>query len=688
MLMRNLRHGMLATVIPLLLAAVPAHAQAPIFSEAHTLAAATTGVPIEHTFSVTSAGNYTITLTDLGASQPPPLPPAPLASVKLAVSSDNALVGAPLIGAGTLQLNSLAAGNYTLHVVGMPGNVPGSGPIGIVINGPGNTELVSYQDVIALPSNGLPNGEAVLDQSFTVLTTGSYTVTLADLQLPQALAPDTLSLIVIEQGTRVLELPDATSPTPMQWTGTLNAGTNYQVFAIALAAAPANAGLFSVVIAASGGGVVKGWTVPVGNTMLVGSPTLKGGPNPESFVLSDLGYPAALQQVQAMLTLNGTVVASLAAAGSAPFTPATATYEAYAAGIAASGGAGAGSYAVQVTQGATVLFGAAEAVSTSGNALTPYSFNTTLQNGGAYTLSLTDFLFPAPFTSVEVAAVQGGTLLGAPLTGPGTLNIKGVAGPLTLLAFAQPASGGGLFGLDIAPQGGGAAVFDVTQGAGALFLSRKASVLAAGNYSVTATDLQFPAQFQNYDTIVTQGSKQLGAIFGGGSFVFNATAAGNYYLNFLAEPGGTDAAGTYALTLAQAPPSPVVTLSADHSQVSSGSTVDLIWSSQNATSCTASGGWSGTQKTSGTYTTPALSANTTFTLTCTGAGGSTMKSVSVSVTSSSGGGGGAMDPVLLLLTALLAFGRAAHAAHITPSLRARRVCALFRPGQEDTDRNL
>jgi hypothetical protein len=59
----------------------------------------------------------------------------------------------------------------------------------------------------------------------------------------------------------------------------------------------------------------------------------------------------------------------------------------------------------------------------------------------------------------------------------------------------------------------------------------------------------------------------------------------------------------------------------------------LTWSSANATSCSASDGWSGTKSVLGSEMTPALSNSTTFTLTCTGAGGSAIKSVTVAVTS-------------------------------------------------------
>lgn len=79
-------------------------------------------------------------------------------------------------------------------------------------------------------------------------------------------------------------------------------------------------------------------------------------------------------------------------------------------------------------------------------------------------------------------------------------------------------------------------------------------------------------------------------------------------------------------------PSPTVSLSAGRTLVDSGQTTSLIWSSTNSTSCRASGGWSGTLGTSGTRTSPALTANTTFTLTCSGTGGSAVAMIAVNVT--------------------------------------------------------
>ena len=77
---------------------------------------------------------------------------------------------------------------------------------------------------------------------------------------------------------------------------------------------------------------------------------------------------------------------------------------------------------------------------------------------------------------------------------------------------------------------------------------------------------------------------------------------------------------------------PTVSLTATPTSVASGAKTQLSWSSTNATSCNASGGWSGGQSTSGTATSGALTASTTFTLTCTGAGGSATANAAVTVT--------------------------------------------------------
>lgn len=76
------------------------------------------------------------------------------------------------------------------------------------------------------------------------------------------------------------------------------------------------------------------------------------------------------------------------------------------------------------------------------------------------------------------------------------------------------------------------------------------------------------------------------------------------------------------ISLPSSVPVPTVSLSANPTTVSSGGTATLTWSSTNADSCTASGGWTGLKAPSGVESVGPLTGNTTFTLTCTGSGGS------------------------------------------------------------------
>jgi uncharacterized repeat protein (TIGR01451 family) len=81
-------------------------------------------------------------------------------------------------------------------------------------------------------------------------------------------------------------------------------------------------------------------------------------------------------------------------------------------------------------------------------------------------------------------------------------------------------------------------------------------------------------------------------------------------------------------------PLPTVDLKANGSDgpitIPSGSSAILSWTSANATSCVASGAWSGTKGTSGSESTgPLTSGPKTYVLTCTGPGGSATDSVTI-----------------------------------------------------------
>lgn len=619
---------------------------APLLDEVHTIATATTAVPVEHTFTVTTAGDYNIILLDDGALS---TPSAPLASVELAVSANDVLVGTPLVGAGTLSLKSLQPGTYQYDVVGMPGTVQGSGPISVQVVEVANGSTVGgSSDTLAVPGT-TPNSETILDGTFTVPSAGSYQVSLTDLQIPASLPTLTLTLVEAGTGNLLAILPDPTSGAH-QTTVSLTTGVNYRIFAGARASASAGAGLFSTTVAPAGGGAsVYQAAQPVGAFTSLGStPTLNSGAY--TVTLTDLATPAALTQLTAVLIQNGTAVATLPAAGSQNFTAAGGVYQVLALGTPAAS-PGTGSYALAVQpQGGAPVMSLARAVATPGGASSAYSYDTTVTIAGSYGLNLADFTFPKLFTSLSAVAVQNGAILGTPLSAAGTSPVTPAVGPVSLLVFAQAApSGAGLFGIDLTPSAGGTSVFATTQGVGQAFYSQAFNVTDSGLYTVSVSDLGFPAPFTSLAAIVTQGSQQVGQIYVSGTFQFTA-ALGNYIVTFVAQPNTTAAAGTFALDVALAP---TVTLQASATSVTAGGTVTLKWGSTNATACVASGGWSGSEPVSGSATSPVINATTTFTLTCSGPGGSQAQSVTVTATPAqkSRGGGGALGLYVLLFLA-------------------------------------
>jgi hypothetical protein len=97
----------------------------------------------------------------------------------------------------------------------------------------------------------------------------------------------------------------------------------------------------------------------------------------------------------------------------------------------------------------------------------------------------------------------------------------------------------------------------------------------------------------------------------------------------------TGAGGTMqkAVDISVLPP-PAVTLQGPRTPVASGTSITLSWQSTNASSCTASGGWSGAKPTTGSTTIGPLTLPVALALSCTGPGGTAMQELNVAVTAS------------------------------------------------------
>lgn len=100
-----------------------------------------------------------------------------------------------------------------------------------------------------------------------------------------------------------------------------------------------------------------------------------------------------------------------------------------------------------------------------------------------------------------------------------------------------------------------------------------------------------------------------------------------YTLDCSGDGGSASDSATVTVNQPPAEPAPTVSLTATPSRVSRGSTITLSWTSTDANSCTAAGNWSGPKAIAGSESI-AISSAVTFTLTCSGDGGSASTSVS------------------------------------------------------------
>ncbi len=115
------------------------------------------------------------------------------------------------------------------------------------------------------------------------------------------------------------------------------------------------------------------------------------------------------------------------------------------------------------------------------------------------------------------------------------------------------------------------------------------------------------------------GSQNVGPITGSGPFVLTCNNS-----------AGVTVSDTVNLNVSV--PAPTLTFTADSTNIAYNGSTTLRWSTTNATSCTASGAWSGSKTVpSGNQSTGSLTTSRTFTLSCSGAGGSTTRSVTVNV---------------------------------------------------------
>jgi hypothetical protein len=622
------------------------HAANPLPPESQLVSAPNAPAPTQLAFTITSAEDLQVTLTDLQI-------PAAISSAEVVVTQGDAVVGeAALATPATTATFSItgAVGAYTLWVFGQPGANYSVGTFTACVAPKASPSAcissASLAGNITADSAAANPTLSTLSTQLTVTTQGSYTFTFSDFQFPVALsvAPN----VALFQGSTPVQLgiPSGTAVT-------LSPGV-YTLLAIAEADQTAKAGLYGITVTGPAG------TTPLLNTTMAVGQTTQSSPFNNSAAQSltlqvtDFSFPGPLGSAGALLTSGGTSLGQASAGGGATTVAAPAgalelwTY--------ATPGGAPGTYEVDVLAGTDTLFTAAQGVSPSGGSAFAYGFVTPAVTAGSYQATVGDLQFPAqlPAGGLSFAVAQDGVIL-KQSTSPATLAVTAAAGPVVLLVSAQAptvgtTSGNGLFDVNLRTSGASAQLlYDKTQSVSStpnLFDSQLLTLGVDANFGATLTDLKTPAAFDNLALVVSQGTTVLGKIYGGGTFNFTGTP-GTYQLTFVASPSAQQQFGMYGVAVVFTPP--MITFTSSASSAATGSTVTLTWNAANATSCTGSGGgWNGSGA-SGSQAV-VLSATTTYTLSCTGTGGNTSQSVTVTATAAppSSGGGGAVDPTSIL----------------------------------------
>jgi len=605
---------------------------------------------VELPVTIPADGSYQLILTDFGT----PSGPARLSRLDVGLARGSQLVTSANVtlanstGATTKAFNA-TAGDHRLIIIGQPNPPAIVGSAGIRIE---DSMGAVIADTLQSFTTAAPSTAPPYEDDVDVATAGTYTIAITDFGLPQSL--DSLGTAIVRHSDGALISLTGSSEVTVSSTGP----DRFQIFTSAI---NATEGLLGVNLRdATTGATIYAKLHEIGDWPYK-FPFDVGTPTSLTVALNDLGFPAPLARLGAVLILDArlAVPALKPAPGagviSSTSAPVSGSLAVYVSGME-SAGTNAGSFGLSVTDGGgTRLVDTVQAITPPPAATdvgaVDKSFDVT--DAGDYTLTLTDYGaigFTAPFASIDLALTRDNQIVQT-LSAAGHFAFTATPGHYTVAILADPqgANGQGLLGVTVSGGPSNATLYEDTAAIGTGFLSATFDVLAAQNLDATLVDLAFPAKFDQISVAVTRGSTLAGEILGAGQFTFAATP-GKYFVNLLASPDAAIGYSSLGLTVDATPTAPTVTLAASSTSVQTGGNVTLTWSSTDTNSCVASGGWTGGRAVSGTATVGPLNAAATYTLTCTGGGGSAVASVDVAIAAAQrSGGGGAADPGLLLV---------------------------------------
>ncbi len=373
------------------------------------------------TFAVSEAGQYRLTLADLGF-------PQTLVKLELALVREGGTLEVDLDAAGEALFNAVP-GNYRLFVNAEADAAAIAGMYFVDVSGV-NSQSSIYQRV-------LPVGR-VSELGGSVLTAGTYSLTGTDLDLPAPL--NALKLAVTSQGQLKARLD---APGSVDFTA---AAASHELFA---AAAPGEgaSGSYTVDLSRDGSPTLT-FVNTASDGASAGANTFTGIVNTAGnyrLRLTDFSFPQGFAALRAVVTQNGVTRGSVNVPGATEVTLAAGKVNVLVFGQANTSGngiyglelrpaAGSGAAVIEGTRGIGTAFGA-----------WPFSVNT----AGRFQVIADDLEFPARFAGLDAVITRGPDVIGS-FFGGGSFIFSATPGNYFINFIAKPGA-----------QSGGAGTFRV-----------------------------------------------------------------------------------------------------------------------------------------------------------------------------------------------------------------------------------
>jgi len=592
--------------------------------------------PVSDTFFVSTAGDYTVTISDFGVPGTA-VPPADNIYLMLADPDANSIV-ANLSGDGTFNV-TLAEGSYLATLIAAPDATSPRASVGVSVELASNGN-VAYESVAAFDASEPLDNPTAIELDFEAPAAGEYSFRVLDRGFPDGLA--TLNSIFIRGGVPLGTLDESGSIALL-----LDEGDDVGITVVATRSSASDRSLVTVDVS-DATGVLLATTEQIGDwTEVVQEFVAVPEAGEWTLTVTDFSLPAALDGLRSIvLQTEPAATTPLPGSGSIAFDALPG--EAVLLSAADSGAVGTAGYLLGPTDGLpaveTVLAFEPETPIDDSFAAINGEFELTMAQ--TVTLSVVDFQFPAQFNTVT-ALLIGPDGVAETLDAPGTVAVPLNPGNYSVAAIGQlPAGGSGLLGVSVSDSAE-LSLFEAFAAGGAI-RSVEVTNEAENLLGLSLTDFRFPAAFQSLSVAVTRGTQLIGTSFGGGEFTFDA-GTGEYALHIVALPDPGIGYSTYAAAIGPAPRPPELTFSSSAASVPSGDSVTLTWDTNFSTTCVASDGWTGDKGSAGSEAIGDLTAETLFTLTCSGDGGSISSSVTVAVTPAQRiNGGGTSSPLLLV----------------------------------------